>query len=236
MKKVLPYALLTFFLLLSYTNMVGQTIKYQMPGGELLSPYGYEDLAKSLKSDGVKTVIVDSLVTANSITRVVEYRTETSNPNSDEQQILQNFSNKKSDLDYLLNTHFPIQDFKDENGQNFSKDYLRGKVTFINLWFINCPPCKKEIPVLNQLQSQLKNEVDFLAITFDKKEEVDAFTKDTPYHFKHITEAGRTLYDLGVQMFPTSLIIDKEGIVQKIYFPDIKESDLKEITSFVKQL
>src|SRR5688572_4248711 len=49
---------------------------------------------------------------------------------------------------------FPDFTLKDLNGRTVSWTQFQGKVVVLNLWMTTCPPCKKEMPMLQQLQSK----------------------------------------------------------------------------------
>ena len=52
----------------------------------------------------------------------------------------------------------------DINRNKLNLQEMKGKIVVFNFWFINCPPCKREIPELNKLVEKYK-EVVVLAIT-----------------------------------------------------------------------
>ena len=37
------------------------------------------------------------------------------------------------------------------DGEKYDTTSLKGKVVVLNFWFVDCPPCRKEIPELNKL-------------------------------------------------------------------------------------
>lgn len=121
------------------------------------------------------------------------------------------------DLENRLDTHFPIKNFKDQKGENYSTDYLKGKTTLINLWFTVCEPCLKEMPSLNKLKKSIGSKVNFIGITPDSEEKVNQFLLKHEFDFQQITGADQQLKQLFVvQRYPTSFIIDKNGIIKEI--------------------
>lgn len=120
------------------------------------------------------------------------------------------------DMVAKLDTHFPIENFKDENGKSYPVNYLEGKTSFVNFWFSACGPCIQEIPVLNKLQQSLPNS-NFIGITHDEAQKVKMFALKHQYHFEQITDAGKELKEyLAVQRFPMSLIVGKDGKIKEI--------------------
>ncbi len=105
-------------------------------------------------------------------------------------------------------------DLENMEGQKVTLESLKGKVVLINFWFINCPPCRMEIPDLNELKAEyVGKNVEFLAITFDQKDQVSGFLQKNPFDFQILPNAQEIIGVYGVQGFPTSVVIDKEGKV-----------------------
>ena len=105
-------------------------------------------------------------------------------------------------------------DLQNMNGEKVSLESLKGKVVLINFWFINCPPCRMEIPDLNELKKAYTGKnVEFLAITFDPKDQVNEFLQKIPFDYQIFPGARGIIETYGVQGFPTSVIVDKYGKV-----------------------
>lgn len=113
--------------------------------------------------------------------------------------------------------HFPIENYKDDKGKNFSADELEGKVSLINFWSTTCVPCIEELPYLNKIQETFGTKVHFIAITHDPKEKVDRFLTTHEFNFIHITNSLKELQSYFSPIRnPTTFIIDKKGNVQEI--------------------
>jgi peroxiredoxin len=105
----------------------------------------------------------------------------------------------------------------DLNGKMYTNaDLKEAKATFINLWFISCPPCIAEIPNLNRLYGMMKDSSDFqfFAITMEPESKLkDAIAKyDIHFPVLMTTHKTTTLLTFG-RGYPTSFIVDKEGKV-----------------------
>nr|WP_199156352.1 TlpA disulfide reductase family protein [Pedobacter sp. ASV2] len=103
----------------------------------------------------------------------------------------------------------------DMNGNKYDLRDSTGKVFVLNFWFINCPPCKEEIPQLNNIVNEYKDKnVVFLAIALDEKSDLKSFLKTTPFNY-NIVDGGRYIankYD--VKGYPTHVVIDKSGYIK----------------------
>lgn len=129
-----------------------------------------------------------------------------------------NYVSNKSEKIYLLeNKKLPELNLKDINAKKVTLKSLNNKVTFINLWFTKCFPCVKEIPLLNILQKKYNTKVNFLAITYNSKKEVNNFLKKKKFNFKHIINAKKYINEsLGIGTYPKIIIVDSNNIIKYI--------------------
>jgi thiol-disulfide isomerase/thioredoxin len=106
---------------------------------------------------------------------------------------------------------------KDINGVKFSLKDLKaaGKVVVLNFWFVNCPPCRQEIPQLNELVSFYKDKPDvvFIAVALDDKYAIEEFTKGQPFNYHIIDNARYIALKYGITLYPTHAVLNKEGKV-----------------------
>ena len=117
---------------------------------------------------------------------------------------------------------FPDADFNlqvktlDGNLVNM-KDY-KGKVIFLNFWATWCMPCVAELPSIDKLYNQFKNEnIVFLLISNEKTEKVISYKTRKKYAvpFYIIDEDGFIPQQYFSQSIPATFIINKEGKVVK---------------------
>lgn len=112
----------------------------------------------------------------------------------------------------MVGKHFPIEDFKDENGKNFPVDYMKGKITMVNLWSVTCEPCIEEMPFLNQLKEKLEDKINFVGITNNDKEKVDKFLLKHTFNFTQITGADYKMFNKNnFTRFPFNFLLDENG-------------------------
>ncbi|SDF72624.1 Thiol-disulfide isomerase or thioredoxin [Pedobacter terrae] len=103
----------------------------------------------------------------------------------------------------------------DMNGNKYDLRDSTGKIFVLNFWFINCPPCKKEIPQLNELVAKYKDNKDvvFLGIALDEKYDLKSFLKSTAFDY-NIVDGGRYIANkYGVKGYPTHVVVDKKGYI-----------------------
>lgn len=65
----------------------------------------------------------------------------------------------------------PDFNFTDLDGTVYDKETTAGKIVVLKCWFIGCVPCVEEMPALNKLVNQYRNQKDivFVSLAFDKK-------------------------------------------------------------------
>ena len=114
----------------------------------------------------------------------------------------------------------PIKPFslKTLNDVIISESTVKGKVTVLNFWYTGCKPCIREMPDLNKLVDKYHKSVNFIAPTFDSAERVEAFMKKREFKYVPLLDSKSFNESLGINVYPTHLIIDQEGIVRKVIF------------------
>ncbi|MDQ8006164.1 MAG: TlpA disulfide reductase family protein [Pedobacter sp.] len=111
---------------------------------------------------------------------------------------------------------FRFDKMKDLNGLKYDFKKDTGKVVVFNFWFINCPPCKQEIPELNDLVEKYKENKDvvFIAIALDDAYTLKTFLKLSPFNYNVIPD-GRFYADKhGVKSYPTHVVVGKDGVIK----------------------
>lgn len=85
------------------------------------------------------------------------------------------------------------------------------KVIIINFWATWCPPCVAEMPSLQKLYDQYKDEVVFLYVANDQKDKVTNFLTDHHFSFPVFFELSPPPSELITHSIPTTFILSKEG-------------------------
>jgi peroxiredoxin len=122
---------------------------------------------------------------------------------------------KNSDSSFKL----PAPEFRGVSldGRTFDSKSLQGKIVVVNLWFIACGPCRKEIPKLNEMVREFKNrDVVFIAPTPDKPEPLREFLKTLPFDYNIIPEADKIIEQFNTVHFPTHVVIDRDGQIESL--------------------
>jgi peroxiredoxin len=118
-------------------------------------------------------------------------------------------------------TGFAAPDFAlpDLHGRTRRLSEFRGKVVFLNVWTTWCPPCRMEMPSMEALYRQFRDQ-DFvvLAVNADENgaEAARPFVAEFGLTFPVLLDPeGRVSTRYGVTGYPETFIIDRDGHVVK---------------------
>ncbi len=119
----------------------------------------------------------------------------------------------------------PAPDFtaKDLNGKGVSLSSLKGKVVVVDFWASWCGPCRMVMPHIQEIHEKYGKDVAVLAVdTWDTKAACLNFLKESPQYTMPVLldpasdnqSASIATKSYGVNGIPTTIIIDKDGIVR----------------------
>lgn len=127
----------------------------------------------------------------------------------------------ESRMDIKLNTFsgnpkpLPIN-LKDAHGKRFNLNDYRGKITVVNFWATWCPPCVAEIPSLNRLREQMKDQpFELISVNYaDSPKKIIDFMKNVNVEFPVLVDPnGKTAQQWKVFGFPSTFVIGKDGTI-----------------------
>lgn len=116
---------------------------------------------------------------------------------------------------------FAAPDFSLEtlDGETVTLSDLRGQVVLVNFWATWCPPCRKEMPAIQQLYEQYQGQ-GFTVLAVDLQEskaEVATFTAQMGLTFPILIDSGGQVFSqYGVRALPSTFFVDPNGIIQEI--------------------
>jgi cytochrome c biogenesis protein CcmG/thiol:disulfide interchange protein DsbE len=118
----------------------------------------------------------------------------------------------------------PEYAYESLTGELLSSDSLRGRVVLVNFWATWCAPCRAEMPMLESMYQRHKAEgftIIGLAVDRAPTSDVAQFVRDrgVTYPIAHVGSEAERRFG-GVQGYPTSFLLDKEGrIVHRVIGP-----------------
>ncbi|MFO7848608.1 MAG: TlpA disulfide reductase family protein [Spirochaetia bacterium] len=109
---------------------------------------------------------------------------------------------------------------EDLSGNSVTLSELKGKVVLLNLWATWCPPCKEEMPSMEELYGELpRSEFTILAVAApnaprESLEQIESLIEDEGYTFPVLLDEDMEVNQTyGTGSIPTSWIIDPEGML-----------------------
>lgn len=117
-----------------------------------------------------------------------------------------------------LNQQIEPRDFTLQllNGDNITLSSLKGKVVILNFWATWCPPCREEMPSMEKLYQQYKDQgLEMLAVNLrENRNTVQQFIQQNGYTFPVPLDLnGRVGSMYGISSIPTTFIINREGMI-----------------------
>jgi peroxiredoxin len=102
---------------------------------------------------------------------------------------------------------------KDLDGNTWTLQNLQGKVVLVNFWATWCPPCRKEMPDLDELSTELKAKgLVVLAISNEEPQKVRAFAAEHRYRFPLLLDTdGNVSKHFRVEGIPKTFIYNRDG-------------------------
>jgi len=106
------------------------------------------------------------------------------------------------------------------DGESVTLSDYQGRVVLLNFWASWCPPCRAEMPSMENLHRTMGDE-DFviIAVSIDGGgiNKVSEFAVQNGYTFEILHDKDQVVADpYGVEAIPTSYIIDKTGAIVEI--------------------
>ncbi len=134
----------------------------------------------------------------------------------------------------------PAPDFTLENraGGTVSLSDLRGEVVLLNFWATWCPPCREEMPLLDQIYSRYEA-LGFTLLGVNVEQDsrlADRFLADVPVSFPILLDPKEQVSQLyRVPAMPTTVIIDRQGTVRYIHH-GFRAGDEEKVHNEVRRL
>lgn len=106
--------------------------------------------------------------------------------------------------------------FKDRHGKVVTLNDLKGKVVFLNFWATWCPPCLAEMPSINKLYEQYKNNKDVIFVMVDADsnlEKSQGYMNARKYDMMVYQMVSSVPEQIFAGSLPTTVVFDKQGRV-----------------------
>jgi peroxiredoxin len=127
-----------------------------------------------------------------------------------------------------LNAPAPDFELESISDQHVQLSDLKGKVVLINFWATWCGPCRIEMPVLQSRFERSSRDLIILAVNQqDNQEEIKTFMDELELTFEALLDVeGLVHSQYQVQGFPTTFLIDDNGILKVKHIGVMTENQL----------
>ncbi|CEQ10176.1 cytochrome C-type biogenesis protein [[Clostridium] sordellii] len=184
-----------------------------------------DNMSKIKKFGGIILIVSGLVMVVHGSINKLEHSSMQNNRKSESNQSSNNKEEKTKALDFTL---------YDQYGKEHKLSDYKGKTIFLNLWATWCPPCRDEMPYIEELYKEYSKNTDGVVIlgvaSPNLGQEGDAkhvkdFLKQEGYTFPVLLDEGGSLvYQYGISSFPSTFIIDKDGYITQ-YVPGGMDKD-----------
>ena len=142
---------------------------------------------------------------------------------------------------------FPAPDFKltDQYGVTHSLSEYRGKVVFLNFWATWCPPCRAEMPAIQEIFEESLEQEDkdlvILGVAFPgfgretTEQGVRDFLQENGYTYPVVMDTGGTLIaPYYITAYPTTYMIDRDGNIYGYVTGSLSKENMEDIIAQTK--
>jgi len=121
----------------------------------------------------------------------------------------------------------PLFELADQDGVRRSIAEWDGRALMINFWATWCPPCRREIPLLNELQARYAPRgFQVVGIAVDFREDVLAYMRETPIDYpvligeQDALDAARA-FGMETMGFPFTVFTDSRGRIVTVHLGEL---------------
>lgn len=183
------------------------------------------------KIGGIILIVSGLIMTINGGLELYNYSINKSEISQDNSNIENENKDKDKDDNKIMSIDFNLYD---QYGKEHKLSEYRGKTVFLNFWATWCPPCRGEMPHIEDLYKEYnknKDEVVILGVASPNlgnegsEEDIKEFLNQNKYNFPVVMDKdGALAYQYGISAFPTTFIIDKDGYVTQ-YVPGAMDKE-----------
>lgn len=135
---------------------------------------------------------------------------------------------KQKNVGTKLGQYSPNFETEYLNGSKFELYDLRGKPVILNFWATWCPPCVREMPLLQKIHNEGKITVIGVNLQENKKT-IEKFAKNINITFLIVLDKDGSIEAMyNVLLKPTTYFIDENGIIVDKKFGELNSEELNE--------
>lgn len=112
-------------------------------------------------------------------------------------------------------TPLPHVDVLTTSGDTLSTASLVGAPMVLNVWFADCPPCRRELPAFAAAHTTFGDRVRFVGVNpRDDAARARSFAEERGVRYEtYLDPDGQFLAAAGIATFPSTLLVDASGTI-----------------------
>ena len=129
---------------------------------------------------------------------------------------------------YEQGSHLPEITLRNAQGQEVQLSSYQGGPLVINLWATWCPPCRREMPVLQKAQHE-RQDVTFLFVNqAESMQSVSTFLMTQGLNLNNVLfdDGGKLAQSVGSMALPTTLLYNAEGRLLGTHLGELSQASL----------
>lgn len=122
----------------------------------------------------------------------------------------------------------PKMTFYTPNGESMTLSGLleEKKLVVLNFWFADCIWCQREFPAMERSYHRYREDVEIIALNpVDSADAIRDFQQQYDLSFPMVSCPASWADEMGVRGYPTSIFIDREGVVCLIHSGAITDAE-----------
>lgn len=116
-------------------------------------------------------------------------------------------------------------------------DFVGEKIVFINFWASWCPPCRAEMPYIQQIHENNKDKVKVLTVNLrESRQKVNEFVENNDYNFTVLLDKkGEIAQNYLVRGVPKTFVVDKNGIIKAKHVGSMTKEQMNKLINEASQ-
>lgn len=133
-----------------------------------------------------------------------------------------------------LKKSFPTLSVVEVTGENTQLISKGNKPKIYVLWASWCPDCQRELPLIEKLYQNYKNQIDIVTINLvgfreETMEQAKKYYDEEEFTFPMYFDLNQSVFKLlEVKAIPTLYLVNEEGVVENIFIESVSQNILNQ--------
>lgn len=129
---------------------------------------------------------------------------------------------------YQESARLPPMTLRNAAGESVQLADYKGKPLVINLWATWCPPCRREMPVLQKAQAEREDVVFLFVNQAESQQTVAGFIANQGLHLRNVLfdGSGKLAQSIGSMALPTTIFYTADGRLRGSHLGELSTASL----------